>query len=240
MPALLAAAVLALQHTVLAGRLEAWRKRQTADGRGLSLTAHMNAHRRRSSRARRHDRHPGRRSAGPDAGAGRRLGYRPQMSCLFAGSPTRRRLRGGPPGHDRGLSTDTAALARFAADVDVVTYEFENVPADAAPFLSARKPVLPDPRVLAITQDRLIEKQFIAELGIGTARFEPIDSPDALRPALDRIGRPAILKTAAFGYDGKGQVTIGSDAYQEDAWARDRSPGRDSGSAVSTFERKSR
>src|SRR5688572_3895011 len=62
--------------------------------------------------------------------------------------------------------TDTEALDRFAADADVITYEFENVPAETATFLSARKPVLPDPRVLATTQDRLLEKDFIAGLGI--------------------------------------------------------------------------
>ena len=67
--------------------------------------------------------------------------------------------------------TDKEALDRFAADVDVVTYEFENVPAETATFLSARKPVLPDPKVLAITQDRLIEKDFVTGLGIGTAQI---------------------------------------------------------------------
>src|SRR5919204_3748304 len=65
--------------------------------------------------------------------------------------------------------TDTGALDRFAADVDVVTYEFENVPAETATFLSARKPVIPDPRVLATTQDRLTEKNFVSGLGIKTA-----------------------------------------------------------------------
>ena len=64
---------------------------------------------------------------------------------------------------------DEAALDRFAGAVDVVTYEFENVPAATATFLAARKPVLPDPKVLAITQDRLTEKEFVNGLGIGTA-----------------------------------------------------------------------
>ena len=73
--------------------------------------------------------------------------------------------------------TDMAALDRFANDVDVVTYEFENVPAETATFLSARKPVLPDPKVLATTQDRLIEKEFVQGLGIGTASFAAVDSP---------------------------------------------------------------
>ena len=103
---------------------------------------------------------------------------------------------------------DMAALDRFAADVDVVTYEFENVPAETATFLSARKPVLPDPTVLATTQDRLIEKEFVTSLGIGTADFAAVDSPEELAAALAAIGRPAVLKTRRFGYDGKGQVMI--------------------------------
>src|SRR5215831_8158109 len=90
---------------------------------------------------------------------------------------------------------DMAALDRFASDVDVVTYEFENVPAETATFLSARKPVLPDPAVLATTQDRLVEKRFVETLGIATARFVAVDSPTALSAALDQVGRPAILKT---------------------------------------------
>jgi 5-(carboxyamino)imidazole ribonucleotide synthase len=107
--------------------------------------------------------------------------------------------------------TDMAALDRFAADVDVVTYEFENVPAETATFLSARKPVLPDPKVLATTQDRLIEKEFVTSLGIGTAKFAAVDSSEGLMAALGAIGRPAVLKTRRFGYDGKGQAMIRGD-----------------------------
>jgi 5-(carboxyamino)imidazole ribonucleotide synthase len=104
--------------------------------------------------------------------------------------------------------SDMAALDRFASDVDVVTYEFENVPAETATFLSARKPVLPDPRVLATTQDRLIEKHFVQGLGIGTAKFAAVDSGDGLAAALAVVGKPAVLKTRRFGYDGKGQMMI--------------------------------
>ncbi len=103
---------------------------------------------------------------------------------------------------------DIAALDRFVADVDVVTYEFENVPAETAMFLSARKPVLPDPKVLAITQDRLVEKEFVNGLGIATAKFAPVDSADGLTAALAAIGQPAVLKTRRFGYDGKGQMIL--------------------------------
>ncbi len=113
---------------------------------------------------------------------------------------------------------DTGALDRFAADVDVITYEFENVPAETATFLSARKAVLPDPQVLATTQDRLTEKTFVASLGIGTAGYARIDSPAELARALDAVGRPAILKTRRFGYDGKGQIAIRNGADPQAAW----------------------
>ena len=113
---------------------------------------------------------------------------------------------------------DAAALDRFASAVDVVTYEFENVPAEAAMFLAARVPVLPDPKVLATTQDRLAEKDFIAALGIGTASYAAVATPAELTDALDKIGRPAVLKTRRFGYDGKGQATINNGTVPEAAW----------------------
>ena len=114
--------------------------------------------------------------------------------------------------------TDTQALDRFAADVDVVTYEFENVPAEAATFLAARVPVLPDPQVLAMTQDRLAEKDFVAGLGIGTAAYAAVARPAEFAAALDRIGRPAVLKTRRFGYDGKGQAAIRNGSDPDAAW----------------------
>jgi 5-(carboxyamino)imidazole ribonucleotide synthase len=114
--------------------------------------------------------------------------------------------------------TDTRALDAFAADVEVVTYEFENVPAEAATFLAARVPVLPDPQVLATTQDRLVEKTFVAGLGIRTAPFAAVAAPAELAAALERIGRPAVLKTRRFGYDGKGLATIRDGTDPEAAW----------------------
>jgi len=114
--------------------------------------------------------------------------------------------------------TDTEALDRFAADVDLVTYEFENVPAETAAFLAARVAVLPDPAILATTQDRLAEKNFIAGLGIATAAFAEISSPADLKAAVARIGRPAVLKTRRFGYDGKGQITIANGSDPDAAW----------------------
>ena len=109
--------------------------------------------------------------------------------------------------------TDEAALAAFLDDVALVTYEFENVPAQSAAFLAARRPVLPDPQALAITQDRLSEKSFLNGLGIRTALFAEVDDAGALARAVAQLGRPSILKTRRFGYDGKGQVMVreGSD-----------------------------
>jgi 5-(carboxyamino)imidazole ribonucleotide synthase len=114
---------------------------------------------------------------------------------------------------------DRQALARFADSIDVVTYEFENIPAEAAAFLAARLPVLPDPKVLATTQDRLVEKDFVRRLGISTAAYAGAATPDELDAALDQIGRPAVLKTRRFGYDGKGQTMIGPETAAEAAFA---------------------
>jgi 5-(carboxyamino)imidazole ribonucleotide synthase len=103
---------------------------------------------------------------------------------------------------------DVEALELFANDVDVITYEFENVPASAALVLSARRPVLPDRVVLETTQDRLAEKDFVTRLGIGTAAYADVSSTSSLREAIARIGLPAVIKTRRFGYDGKGQAII--------------------------------
>src|SRR5262249_34536612 len=103
---------------------------------------------------------------------------------------------------------DEAALDGFAREVDVVTYEFENVPADAAMFLASRRPVLPDPTVLATTQDRLVEKDSIAELGIATAPYLRVGSPAELARAPQKPGLPARLKTRRLRPYRKGQNTI--------------------------------
>jgi 5-(carboxyamino)imidazole ribonucleotide synthase len=114
---------------------------------------------------------------------------------------------------------DEAALAAFAAAVDVATYEFENVPAATAEFLAARKPLRPDAGALAISQDRLAEKSFIAALGIPVTPHRPIRAVSDLAPALADLGAPAILKTTRLGYDGKGQRRIASLADAEAAFA---------------------
>lgn len=108
----------------------------------------------------------------------------------------------------RAAYEDEAALIAFAAAVDVVTYEFENVPGETARVLSEHAPVRPDPKALAISQDRLDEKNFLNGLGIATAPFAQVDTLDDLISALAKLGTPAVLKTRRFGYDGKGQVKI--------------------------------
>jgi 5-(carboxyamino)imidazole ribonucleotide synthase len=113
---------------------------------------------------------------------------------------------------------DEGALARFAAAVDVITYEFENVPAKTAAFLAQRKPVLPDPKVLETTQDRLVEKTFISELKIATAPIAPVHSATQLAEGVEAVGLPAVLKTRQLGYDGKGQVKIAKGADAVAAW----------------------
>ena len=112
---------------------------------------------------------------------------------------------------------DPSGLDRLADQVDVVTYEFENVPASAAARLVDRLPVRPSPRSLEVAQDRLTEKTFIADLGVPVPKFAAIDRPDDLDPALEQVGRPAILKTRRGGYDGKGQARI---AVADDAVTR--------------------
>jgi len=103
---------------------------------------------------------------------------------------------------------DEVALAAFAEAVDVVTYEFENVPARTAQVLEAHRPVRPNPQALALTQDRLVEKQFLQSLGLATADFVGVDNAGALARAVARLGRNSILKTRRFGYDGKGQTQL--------------------------------
>ncbi len=104
---------------------------------------------------------------------------------------------------------DTAALKAFAQSVDVITYEFENIPTDALDILEAHRPIHPNRRALATSQDRLIEKEFLNGLGLATAPFAAVETPDEFGAAVAGIGAKGILKTRRFGYDGKGQVRIG-------------------------------
>jgi 5-(carboxyamino)imidazole ribonucleotide synthase len=113
---------------------------------------------------------------------------------------------------------DEAALAAFAAAVDVVTYEFENVPAATARFLAERVALLPSPRSLEIAQDRFLEKDFVARLGIATPGYAEVARQGDIYSALARTGRPAILKTRRLGYDGKGQALIRTGDDPVSAW----------------------
>lgn len=113
---------------------------------------------------------------------------------------------------------DEAALGEFASKVDVTTFDFENVPSESAQWLAERGPVFPQPRALAVAQDRLAEKTLFRELGIPVPEFAAIASRDDLENAIARLGTPCILKTRRLGYDGKGQFRIRMPADAAAAW----------------------
>lgn len=148
--------------------------------------------------------------------AAARLGLNCHVYCPETGAPA----SAAAAATTIGSYTDAAALARFGRSVDVVTYEFENVPAETVEILTqAGVRVAPGAKALAVAQDRLIEKQFVRSLGAATAPFEAVDGADDLAAALKRLGAPAILKTRRLGYDGKGQTLIrASDGNAGDTW----------------------
>jgi 5-(carboxyamino)imidazole ribonucleotide synthase len=113
---------------------------------------------------------------------------------------------------------DLAALDAFAAGLDAITYEFENVPVAAARHLARHAPVYPPPQALEAAQDRLREKTFFRELGIPTPPFLAVDSRPALEAAVGALGLPAVLKTRRLGYDGKGQALLRAPADLDAAW----------------------
>jgi 5-(carboxyamino)imidazole ribonucleotide synthase len=117
-----------------------------------------------------------------------------------------------------GHYDDRQALARLADGVDAATFEFENVPVDAARFLMERAPVFPPVQALEIAQDRVLEKALFDEVGLPTSVHEAVATPDELRVAVDRVGTPAVLKTRRLGYDGKGQAVLHDAVLAEDAW----------------------
>lgn len=114
---------------------------------------------------------------------------------------------------------DEAALRAFADAVDVITYEFENIPTEALDLLEILRPIRPGREALRVSQDRLTEKDFLQGLGLQTAPYADIPDAAALNAALERIGTPAILKTRRFGYDGKGQARITAPDEAETALA---------------------
>jgi 5-(carboxyamino)imidazole ribonucleotide synthase len=120
-----------------------------------------------------------------------------------------------PAGHVANRVTtasydDETALRAFAETVDVITYEFENIPTSALDILESIRPIHPNRDALRISQDRITEKDFLAGLGLTPAPYAAVDSLQDLKDAIDQIGAPAILKTRRFGYDGKGQARIAS------------------------------
>ena len=146
--------------------------------------------------------------------AAARLGYRCHVYCPEEDAPAAEiAARATRAGYD-----DEAALDAFADTVDVVTLEFENVPAEAVARIAERVPVRPDARALAVAQDRVAEKNFLNAIGVATARFREVASAGELRRTMADIGAPAILKTARLGYDGKGQRAVGPGDDLEAAW----------------------
>jgi 5-(carboxyamino)imidazole ribonucleotide synthase len=121
--------------------------------------------------------------------------------------------------HTQAAYEDEGALIRFASEVDLVTYEFENVPARTAEILAQTKPLYPDAHALATTQDRLAEKTFLKNLGVPIAGFAEVNSAADLTAAVRQLGRPSVLKTRRFGYDGKGQTMIREDTDLSAAFA---------------------
>ena len=105
---------------------------------------------------------------------------------------------------------DNEALRAFAESVDVITYEFENIPTDALDVLEAIKPIYPNREALRVSQDRITEKDYLNDLGLTTAPYAQVDTLSDLQVASEKIGLPAILKTRRFGYDGKGQSRLKS------------------------------
>ena len=131
---------------------------------------------------------------------------------------------GAPAGHacDKLITAsydDEAALRAFAEGVDVITYEFENVPTAALDLLESIRPIRPNRRTLGISQDRILQKTFLNELGLTTAPWAEVNSEDDLRAAVAKIGLPAILKTTRLGYDGKGQARLKTEEDIPAAWA---------------------
>ena len=150
--------------------------------------------------------------------AARRMGYR-----VHVFSPERHSPTGQVADHEHAAPYEhLAAVRAFARKVDVVTFEFENVPAATAETVAAEVPVRPAPSVLHVCQHRLREKRFLAEHGFPTTPWKAVRSAAELAQAVAALGAPAVAKTAGWGYDGKGQVRVESagDEAAEEAWRR--------------------
>ncbi|MEJ6710048.1 MAG: 5-(carboxyamino)imidazole ribonucleotide synthase [Amylibacter sp.] len=114
---------------------------------------------------------------------------------------------------------DHFALSAFAMSVDVITFEFENIPTQALDVLEAISPVMPNRRALGTSQDRVTEKEFLTSLGLQCAPYTNVETAEDLIAAVEKIGTSSILKTRRFGYDGKGQSRLKSDTNPTSAWA---------------------
>lgn len=147
--------------------------------------------------------------------AASKLGMRTHIFCPDPSSPAFEVT----PHKTIAAYDDEAALAAFADAVDVITYEFENVPARTAEFLAARKPLRPGANALAISQDRLAEKSFLASKNIPVAPHRAVTTLAELEQAVDDLGLPAVLKTTRLGYDGKGQRVLRDRADAATAFA---------------------
>jgi 5-(carboxyamino)imidazole ribonucleotide synthase len=146
--------------------------------------------------------------------AARRMGYR-----VHAFDPTPDCPTGQVADRETNAPYDDLEAAReFASAVDVVTFEFENVPAETLATIEQRRPVHPSPFVLDTTRHRIREKDFLSGHGFPVTDYRPVRSADELKAALAELGLPSILKTADFGYDGKGQVRINDLAQADAAW----------------------
>jgi 5-(carboxyamino)imidazole ribonucleotide synthase len=143
------------------------------------------------------------------------LGYRCHIFCPEPDSPAMQVT----PLATIAAYDDEAALKRFADTVDVVTFEFENVPAASMALLARHKPVHPRPAILEICQDRLKEKDFLRAHGVATTEYRRVVDAGSLAAAAAALGPRAILKTARWGYDGKGQVAVEPGHEPESLWA---------------------
>ena len=113
---------------------------------------------------------------------------------------------------------DFDQLRKFADQIDVATFDFENVPAETAEWLTSHTRVFPNPAALSVAQDRLLEKALFGEVGLDTPVYAAVDSIEDLRAAIEKTGLPAVLKTRRLGYDGKGQFVLRVQADIERAW----------------------
>jgi 5-(carboxyamino)imidazole ribonucleotide synthase len=147
--------------------------------------------------------------------AASRLGFKTHIFCPDPDSPAFEVT----PYKTVAAYDDHAALARFAGSVDVITYEFENVPSGTAGYLAPLQPLRPGANALAVSQNRLAEKSFIGALGVPVAPHRAIHAATDLAPALAELGGRGILKTTRLGYDGKGQRRVTSLAEAEAAFA---------------------